>query len=77
MRGRVEGKKALITGAAPGIGAASALALAREGARVLLTDLNSDGAAETAERINCQSASKTDPGSASKIDPPFDDAHGR
>jgi len=52
MSRRVEGKKALITGAAQGIGAASALALAREGARILLTDLNSDGASETAERIN-------------------------
>ena len=37
--GRVEGKVALITGAAGGLGAADARALAREGARVVLADL--------------------------------------
>ena len=40
MTGRVAGKKALITGAAQGLGAASAWGLAREGATVLLTDVN-------------------------------------
>ena len=38
--GRVQGKKALVTGAAQGLGAAHAWMLAREGARVLLTDIN-------------------------------------
>jgi NAD(P)-dependent dehydrogenase (short-subunit alcohol dehydrogenase family) len=52
MRGRVQGKKALITGGAQGLGAATAWALAREGAKVLLTDLNIDGAAQVAEIIN-------------------------
>lgn len=37
---RVAGKTALITGAASGLGAASARLLAREGASVILTDLN-------------------------------------
>ena len=37
---RVAGKIALITGAASGLGAASARLLAREGASVVLTDLN-------------------------------------
>jgi len=37
--GRVEGKVALVTGGASGIGAASAQLLAREGARVVATDL--------------------------------------
>jgi len=36
---RVEGKVALVTGGASGIGAASAQLLAREGARVIVTDL--------------------------------------
>ena len=44
MAGRVAGKKALITGAAQGLGAASAALLAREGAQVLLTDINAVGA---------------------------------
>lgn len=43
---------ALITGAAQGIGAATAAALAREDARVLLTDLNEAGARDRAEAIN-------------------------
>ena len=40
MAGRVAGKKALITGAAQGLGAAQAWMLAREGAQVLLADIN-------------------------------------
>ena len=38
-RGRVEGKVALVTGAASGLGAETARRLAREGASVLLTDV--------------------------------------
>lgn len=41
------GKRALVTGAASGIGRAVALQLAREGARLYLTDINADGLAET------------------------------
>jgi NAD(P)-dependent dehydrogenase (short-subunit alcohol dehydrogenase family) len=52
MGRRVEGKKALVTGAAQGLGAATARRLAREGAKVLLTDLNAEGAAAQAEWIN-------------------------
>jgi 2-keto-3-deoxy-L-fuconate dehydrogenase len=40
MAGRLEGKRVLITAAAQGIGRASAIAMAREGARVLATDVN-------------------------------------
>lgn len=40
MAGRVQGKIALITGAAQGLGEAIARMLVREGARVVLTDLN-------------------------------------
>ena len=42
MPGRLEGKNALITAAGQGIGRASALAYAREGAKVLATDINSE-----------------------------------
>jgi NAD(P)-dependent dehydrogenase (short-subunit alcohol dehydrogenase family) len=41
------GKRALVTGAAGGIGRAVALLLAREGAHLYLTDVNADGLAET------------------------------
>ena len=40
MAGRLEGKRVLITAAAQGIGRATALAMAGEGARVLATDVN-------------------------------------
>jgi NAD(P)-dependent dehydrogenase (short-subunit alcohol dehydrogenase family) len=41
--GRVEGKVAIVTGAASGLGAATARLLAREGAKVVLTDLDRQG----------------------------------
>lgn len=52
MSGRVAGKAALITGAAGGLGQAMARLLAREGARVALTDLNLDGVRTLADEIN-------------------------
>ena len=42
--GRVAGKQALITGAAGGLGEAMAWMLAREGAKVAVTDVNLAGA---------------------------------
>ncbi|MEA2178456.1 MAG: hypothetical protein QOG77_1753 [Solirubrobacteraceae bacterium] len=51
MTALLEGKVALITGAAAGIGRASALTFAREGATVVLGDLAADGLAETAELV--------------------------
>ena len=48
---RVEGKVALVTGGASGIGRASALMLADQGAKVALTDINSDGVREVATQI--------------------------
>ncbi|MDH4047466.1 MAG: SDR family oxidoreductase [Gammaproteobacteria bacterium] len=50
--GRAENKIAFVTGAAQGLGAAIASMLASEGARVMLTDINADGAAATAAEIN-------------------------
>ncbi len=50
-RGRVQGKVALVTGAASGIGRSTALALAREGAIVLATDRDTAGAERTAAEI--------------------------
>ena len=48
---RVEGKVALVSGAASGIGAACARMLAREGARVMLADIASDRAATLADEL--------------------------
>jgi len=44
-------KVALITGAASGIGRATAIALAKEGAKIVLVDLNDNRAEETVEQI--------------------------
>jgi NAD(P)-dependent dehydrogenase (short-subunit alcohol dehydrogenase family) len=50
-QGRVEGKAALVTGAGGGIGAACALALAREGAAVAVADINLDAARRTVAAV--------------------------
>jgi len=55
---RVKDKIALITGAAQGLGAETARLLAAEGASVVLTDVNVDGALKIAEEINAQSSDK-------------------
>jgi NAD(P)-dependent dehydrogenase (short-subunit alcohol dehydrogenase family) len=47
----LDGKPAVITGAASGVGRAAALRFAAEGARVLCADLNAEGAKETARQI--------------------------
>lgn len=49
--GRVQDKVAIITGAASGVGKEDALLLAREGARVVLTDVNEDAGRAVAQQI--------------------------
>ena len=51
MTRRVEDKVALVTGAASGIGRASAALLAREGARVVLSDVDEEGGTRAAKEI--------------------------
>ena len=55
--GRLDGKVAIVTGGSAGLGRADALALAREGARVVLTDLNEADGRSVADEIN---ASRSD-----------------
>ena len=54
MAGILQDKVALITGGASGIGRATAVAMAREGARVAVSDLSKDGLEATVAMINAQ-----------------------
>lgn len=51
MTGQLEGKVALVTGAASGIGRAAAVALAREGAKVVLADVAVERCKDTVAKI--------------------------
>ncbi|MFV3077390.1 SDR family NAD(P)-dependent oxidoreductase [Niveispirillum fermenti] len=53
---RMQGKVALVTGAASGIGRATCEILAREGANVVAADINQAGAEETVARIGADRA---------------------
>ena len=54
--GRVEGKVAIVTGAASGIGAATARLMAREGAAVILTDIQDEVGQGVARDIGAKAA---------------------
>ena len=51
MAGQLDGKTALVTGGGSGIGRSTSLAYAREGARVVVADMNVEGGEETVQMI--------------------------
>src|SRR5262245_19593745 len=53
-RGMLSGDAALVTGAASGIGRGIAIALAREGARVVLSDIDSTRVGEAVTALRAQ-----------------------
>ncbi len=50
-KGRLDGKVAIITGSASGIGRATAILFTREGAKLVLADWNEDGVKETLDLV--------------------------
>jgi NAD(P)-dependent dehydrogenase (short-subunit alcohol dehydrogenase family) len=54
MAGQLAGKVMLVTGGASGIGRATALACAREGARLIIADLQEEGGQHTVHLITAQ-----------------------
>lgn len=59
MPGTLDGKVALVTGGASGIGRATALTFAREGAKLVIADTNEDGGQQTVHMITEQGGEAT------------------
>src|SRR5437879_10833386 len=84
MSGRLEGKVCVITGGGSGIGRASALLFAREGACVVVADVDRAGADETLKQIragggeaNTVIADVADPAAAQRLADETAKAEGR
>ena len=82
-QGRVAGKVALITGAAQGMGASHARALAREGARVAIADIAADAGERLAAELTTAGAKSsyhghdvTDPGAWRELVATVERTHG-
>ncbi len=73
----LSGKTALVTGAASGIGRATALALAREGASVIACDVNREGLAALAAELRdaCLLARRVDVGDRAAMKAFADEVH--
>jgi len=56
---KLQGKVAVVTGAASGMGKAIALLFAKEGAKVIVSDLNLEGATQTVDEIVAQGGQAT------------------
>src|SRR5579859_1030598 len=50
--GRLDGRVAFVTGAGKGIGAATALRMAEEGARIVLADIDTEGCKQVATELD-------------------------
>ncbi len=76
VKGRLAGKVAVITGGAAGMGRATALAFAREGADVTILDIQKDAGAETVQMIMESGGTarfiETDVSNAAQVDAAFD-----
>ena len=70
-KGRVAGKAAIVTGAASGIGEATAQILAREGASVCVADVNAGGGQQVVDQIKASGGEaifvRTDVGEAAAV----------
>jgi NAD(P)-dependent dehydrogenase (short-subunit alcohol dehydrogenase family) len=71
MSSRLQGKRAIVTGAASGIGRASAILFARQGAQLVIGDWNAEGLEETRKTIAAEggkvSARRVDTGKEADV----------